>query len=361
MFTAIFIAVIAALIMGGVYLVIRTHDIVLHKFTPKTTKGKILSWILAVIPVGLLVLWSVIRPYYGGIFLLHLIIFMLITDGVSAIVGIVRKNKVPHYVRAIFAICITVAYMGTGYLIAHHVFEKHYKVDTDKNVTPLRVAMIADCHVGALFDGKGFADYMKDIEKCEPDVLLISGDFVDDDTKRSDMIESCKALGQIKTTYGVFYANGNHDKGYSGYRDFDYDDLISELEKNGVIVLEDEIYSINDDYTIVGRKDQLYDRYEINDLMNITDSDKYSIVLDHRPTDYDAEVEASCDMVLSGHTHGGQLFPIGQIAVLLGINDKNYGMEKRGNTTFIVTSGLGDWAIPYKTFCTSEYCIIDIS
>ena len=361
MFTAIFIAVIVALIAGSIYLVIRTHDIVLHKFVPTTTKGKILSWVLALIPVSLLIIWSLIRPYYGGIFFLHLILFMLITDGISAVVGAIRTNKVPHYFRAVTAICVTVVYMVAGYVIAHHVFEKHYEVDTDKDVTPLRVAMIADCHVSALFDGKGFAEYMKDIEKCEPDVLLISGDFVDDDTTRSDMIESCKALGEIKTTYGVFYANGNHDKGYSGYRDFDYDDLISELEKNGVIVLEDEIYSINDDYTIVGRKDQLYDRYEINDLMNITDRSKYSIVLDHRPTDYDAEVEASCDMVLSGHTHGGQLFPIGQIAVLLGINDKNYGMEKRGNTTFIVTSGLGDWAIPYKTFCISEYCIIDIS
>ena len=91
------------------------------------------------------------------------------------------------------------------------------------------------------------------------------------------------------------------------------------------------------------------------------DPDKYSIVLDHQPSDFDAQAAAGADLVLSGHTHGGQLFPLHRMGQWLGIDDKSYGCEKRKNTTFIVTSGISDWAIQFKTGCKSEYVVIDVN
>jgi hypothetical protein len=67
------------------------------------------------------------------------------------------------------------------------------------------------------------------------------------------------------------------------------------------------------------------------------------------------------DLVLSGHTHGGHLFPIGPISIRLGMNDLVYGTEKRGDVTFLVTSGISGWAIPFKTGTFSEYVVIDIA
>ena len=86
----------------------------------------------------------------------------------------------------------------------------------------------------------------------------------------------------------------------------------------------------------------------------------YTVVLDHQPSDYAAEAAAGADLVLSGHTHGGQLFPINRIGELIGANDRTYGHEKRGNTDFIVTSGIGAWEIPFKTGCKSEFVVIDL-
>ena len=96
------------------------------------------------------------------------------------------------------------------------------------------------------------------------------------------------------------------------------------------------------------------------ELMAAIDPDAYTIVLDHQPHDFDAQEEAGVDLVLCGHTHGGQMFPVGLLGEWSGANEKTYGMESRGNTTFIVNSGISDWAIPFKTAAIAEFGVIDI-
>ena len=61
-----------------------------------------------------------------------------------------------------------------------------------------------DSHTGTTFHGEGFAEHIKEIEAQNPDVLLIAGDFVDDDTSKEDMVRCCQALGEMQTTYGVY-------------------------------------------------------------------------------------------------------------------------------------------------------------
>lgn len=67
--------------------------------------------------------------------------------------------------------------------------------------------------------------------------------------------------------------------------------------------------------------------------------------MDHQPCDYENQKDAGVDLVLSGHTHGGQLIPLNLMGPMVSQNDQIYGMEQRENTNFIVTSGhlgLGD-------------------
>ena len=84
------------------------------------------------------------------------------------------------------------------------------------------------------------------------------------------------------------------------------------------------------------------------------------IVLDHQPTEFNEKADANVDLVLCGHTHGGQLFPFNNIGKLIKANDLIYGLERRKNTDFIVTSGISDWAIKFKTGTKSEFVIINI-
>ena len=87
---------------------------------------------------------------------------------------------------------------------------------------------------------------------------------------------------------------------------------------------------------------------------------KYVICLDHQPNDYTEEANSKMNLVLSGHTHGGQFWGFGNIGVWMGANDAYYGYEHRQNTDFIVSSGIGDWAIDFKTGCISEYIVVNI-
>lgn len=362
MFLAIFIAILAVLGLALFYLLSRVRDVFLKGRKPKEVekKERIRAWLLALIPVAALILWCVIKPYVAVLVALHLVIFLILMDLGFFIWQKATKKKGIYWIPIALAVVITAVYMSIAYFLAVHVYKTQYQLTTDKEIPDIRIALIADSHIGTTFDGEGFAEHMKKIEAQHPDLLVITGDFVDDDTKRVDMERACEALGSMETTYGVFYSPGNHDDGYSEYRDFTYEDLLETLEKNGVYVLEDEVVEIDTNLYVVGRKDRSMNRLPIEDLVAPLGPDAYTIVLDHQPNDYDAEAAAGCGLVVSGHTHGGQMIPIGHVGELFGFNDATYGLHTRKETDFIVTSGIADWAIPFKTGTISEYVIIDV-
>jgi hypothetical protein len=253
-----------------------------------------------------------------------------------------------------------VIYHAAGYYLCFTVWQKDYTLKTNKDID-LRVALFADSHIGTTFDGEGFTEQLKRIEEQSPDIILIAGDFVDDSSNRSDLEAACKALSQVKAKYGVWYCYGNHDKGYYSSRDFSAEELEDIMIDSGINVLTDEYELIDDSFYIVGRKDRSeQERKSMEEVLKGIDKSKYIIVMDHQPGDYDAEADCAVDLVVSGHTHGGQLFPITYVGEWFNINDATYGYERRKDTDFIVTSGISDWEIDFKTGTKSEYVIIDI-
>lgn len=267
------------------------------------------------------------------------------------------------YWQGLLAIIITTVYLSFGWYNAHHVWETRYTLETHKELgmDSLRIVQITDSHIGTTFHWQGFTKHLENIQNTNPDLIVITGDYVDDDTTKEDMIKSCEALGKMKTKYGVYMVYGNHDKGYYTYRNFTTTELENTLEKNNIILLEDETTLIDDKFYLIGRQDRsVSNRQSAADLIEELDSSKYMIMLDHQPNDYDNESATSVDLVLSGHTHGGQIIPIGITGELSGANDKTYGLEVRNNTAFIVNSGISDWSIKFKTGTFSEYGVIDI-
>lgn len=363
MWIAILVLVLTAVGAGIFYMI---HSISRFGLIKKLAKEK--PWPKRIISLGLIVLgfgvFSIIlTPINAIIIFLHLCIFWLIYGGIFLAIKKLAGKEFKIYLQGWFALATTTVYMSIAYYLCVNVWVTNYTLTTEKDLGgKLHVVMFADSHVGATFDGEGFAKHMERVNAEKPDIVLIAGDYVDDGTTKEEMIRSCKALGQIDAKYGVWFAYGNHDKGYYGSsRGFSAEELEAELEKNGVHILVDETELIDDRFYLVGRADKSFeDRASASELIKDLDDSKYIIVMDHQPADYAAEAKTNADLVLSGHTHGGQLFPMTHFGLFMSINDRTYGYENRNGTNFLVTSGIADWELVFKTGTKSEYCVIDI-
>ncbi len=395
MWLLIFGVTFAALIAAVIYMVIVVSRFPMIK---KITKDKRVFRILIslAINVAFMSLLTVLTSFVNAtVIYLQLLLFFLLFSFIGWIIKKSLKKESEFYWQGWLSVITCIVYFAIAFFLCKNVWLKEYNLSTEKNVGEIKVAMFADSHVGTTFDGEGFAANMKKIQEQSPDVLLIAGDFVDDSTSRDDMVRACQALGDFKAKYGVWYCFGNHDRGY--YRDsesgFTEEDLVAELEKNNVHVLVDDYALIDDRFYIVGREDASADyeeeligkehtddlersngqsgdgvmpvkksgRLSAEELIGRLDPEKYIIVLDHQPSDYENESATAADLVLSGHTHGGQLLPINYVGEWFGINDRTYGFEKRNGTSFIVTSGISAWEIIFKSGTKSEYVIININ
>ena len=127
------------------------------------------------------------------------------------------------------------------------------------------------------------------------------------------------------------------------------------------LFVRDTAELMDDRFYLVGREDRSRaGRKTMAELLDGLDRDKYLIVLDHQPNDYAAEAAAGADLVLSGHSHGGQLITITYVDEWFGMLDRTYGWERREETDFIVTSGISCWEILFKTGTRSEYVLITV-
>jgi len=335
---------------------------------------KWLRRVAALFPMLIFIVFLCLDLINTVIVLVHMAIYWALAELIARIIRKLRKKsqtevdaavKEKHiYIVGILVLCFELIYFTAGWYLDHHVWETDYQLETTKDLgmENLRIAQVTDSHVCATFDGEGFAEHMKSIQATQPDMLVITGDFVDDNTTKTDMIRSCQALKDFEAPLGKYFIYGNHDKGYFEYRDFTANDLENYLADAGVVILKDQVELINEKIYVVGRKDRSDpDREKIGDIISELDPSKYIIILNHQPNDYEEEAASGADLVLSGHTHGGQMFEINLLgAPLFGSNGRTYGIETRDKTTFIVSSGISDWAIKFKTGTKSEFCIIDL-
>jgi len=230
------------------------------------------------------------------------------------------------------------------------IHRQDYLISTDKNILPLKIVMFSDSHIGSALGISRFKKHIHTIAKERPDILVVAGDFVDENTTKKEMLEAVKILASVQTKYGTYFVSGNHDMTHLRYCQFSGHDLITLLNENGIHVLLDENAPINNMLYIIGRKDfsveqgKRHTRQTMEELTENLDQNKYIIVADHQPIDFQNQEKSNVDLVLSGHTHGG-----------MDNVDLTHGHQQRHNTHFIVTSGLSKYAPK------PEYVVINIS
>lgn len=207
-----------------------------------------------------------------------------------------------------------------------------------------KVILASDIHLGVIHKESFLIKLIDKINAQNPDIVLITGDLFDG--SRVDFSYLPNRLKTIKAQKGIFFINGNHD-GYFGSETAD-----KLLTEGGVKVLKDEVVDI-DGLQVLGidymRGINIANR--INSISKFN-KDKYNILLYHEPIQIEQNIRAGIDLQLAGHTHFGQIFPIGYLTSIL-YGKYAYGLNKVGDANVYTTSGVGGWG-PTMRFGTDS-------
>ncbi|WP_235847135.1 metallophosphoesterase [Neobacillus niacini] len=230
-----------------------------------------------------------------------------------------------------------------------------YQINIPKQVEGkqnLKIIMASDMHFGDL-SGSGQAKKLVEyINSQNPDLVLFPGDIIDDDITPFLEKGIPEILKQIKAP--VYASLGNHDR--------DDVDLVKIFNNSGMKVLDDEVLDLPEGISLVGRKDRGYQdvvRAELSTLMKQVDLKKPVFLLEHQPYDLDIAETNGVDLILSGHTHRGQVAPGNLITDKIFEND--FGYLKKGQLQSIVSSGYGVWGLPIRIGTRSEIVQIHLS
>lgn len=355
---SVFVLIFAALaVLGAFYFNVLIWRF-LSLFTEgKPGKGRIFVWVIsAVLAVLTLNLFSIF-----GIYMLHFMIFALIFEVIFKILPIKGAAWIKLYKTALIpAVCAAVVF-GYGYANVRNIVKTEYTVLSDKVSEDYKVIFISDAHYGTILKAEPLKELKAQLDRENADIVILGGDIADEDTSRFEMSEVFSVLGRIKSKYGVYYVSGNHDfQKYSKSKAYTKEELEEALLKSGIHYLKDSYVDINNDLLLAGRTDYKTSRRILEEVLEGADKEKYIITADHQPVHY-AEAEASgCDLIVSGHTHAGQIFPVGYFIKLFKTADLWYGHEKVRGMDAVVSSGVSGWGYPIRTQKHSEYVVINI-
>ena len=368
-FTAILILI--TLIGMGAYL----YNLI-RKLAKLITKNNSKRLILNVATLGIaaLIFVCIFINTSTVIFLLYFFMFSVIIDAIHLIAKkfINTENKFTKiwtYAHSVYILpfILAIAMMIYGHYNIMHIDKTTYTVTTEKNISDkgYRIGMIADLHFGSTIDLDELEKICHEINSHNLDIMVLCGDIVDEHTSGDHIKPVFEILGDIDAKFGTYFVYGNHDcQPYSSSPTFTKDELEKAITDNDIIILEDEVISLDNNFVIAGRNDfsrtNSSSRLPLEDLLKDVNLDDYILILDHQPQEYEENASFGTDLVLSGHTHGGQFWPLNYLLEVIPFNDGTYGLEKIKNTTTIITSGISGWGFPYKTSSDSEYVIIDI-
>lgn len=217
-----------------------------------------------------------------------------------------------------------------------------------------RIAVVSDIHLGPVL-GRGFAQKVVDtINGTQPDLIAVVGDLVDGSVK--DLGPAAAPLAQLRARHGAFFVTGNHEY-FSGAEQW-----VDEVRRLGLRPLENartelphfDLAGVND---IAGESEG--QGPDFAKALGDRDKARACVLLAHQPVQIHDAVDHGVDLQLSGHTHGGQLWPGNVIAALA--NPTLAGLDRYGDTQLYVSRGAGAWGPPTRVGAPSDITVIELA
>jgi len=218
----------------------------------------------------------------------------------------------------------------------------------------LRIVQITDIHVGPTIGRTFLADVVASINALDPDIVAITGDLVDGSV--AELHDAVAPLADLRARHGAYFVTGNHEY-YSGAEAW-----VAELARLGIRVLRNERVTIGqgaDAFDLAGVDDHsaethggLPHRQAIERAFAGRDASRALVLLAHQPRAFTDAARLGVGLQLSGHTHGGQVWPFGLLVRLT--QPFLAGLHRRGDSQIYVSRGTGYWGPPMRLGAPAE-------
>ena len=327
-----------------------------------------LSIVIAMIPFPNAIknVFNWIGSHVMGIFV-YLLLFFLLTDVIILLGSLLKiiPNPVPqsvHFFATLMVILCTFSLVSYGIYHANQIQTVSYEVNINKPAAAgLKIVLISDLHLGAAHSETRLEKIVEKVNRQQPDLVCIAGDMFNNDYMAIQNPDRASALfKQIKAKYGVYSSLGNHDAGGT------FEHMLRFLERSNIKLLNDEHVIIDHRLALFGRVDPSpignfgnIKRKDISDQIAALDANLPIIVMDHRPDQLD-QYDEKTDLILSGHTHKGQLFPFNLVTKAIYTVDYGHYQKDPNSPHVIVTSGAGTWGMPMRVGTNCEVVTIQL-
>lgn len=220
-----------------------------------------------------------------------------------------------------------------------------------------KIAAVSDIHLGSIIRKRSMRLLSSRLKAIEPDMVLFLGDIVDGEINpvlRSDLLDSLTIPSSARYVYAI---TGNHEFIGNPRKTLPY------IQDKGIKILFDEIVTLDEGIQLVGRIDRDALRYtgqarkELDELLQGVNKNKPVIVLDHQPPMKNEDGLSGFDLMMSGHTHNGQMWPLNYLTS--SIYKIKYGHSIIDGCHYIVSSGFGSWGPRVRLGSRSE--ILEVS
>jgi len=225
-----------------------------------------------------------------------------------------------------------------------------------KALDGLRVVHLSDFHYGPLTDSRHLERAVKAANDLRPDLIALTGDYISQD--RIYAAPCAELIGRLRARFGVYAVLGNHDHWTDA-------DLIADLFRaEDIKVLINEGLRLDlrgQSFWLAGVDDTMVGLEDLSLALAGSTEDELRLLLAHNPIILRRAARAGVDLVLSGHTHGGQV----TLRPEKGASGRPRrrmlrGLGRRGNTQIYVTRGLGTVVLPIRYGCPPEVSVLEL-
>lgn len=224
---------------------------------------------------------------------------------------------------------------------------------SSSQLPPLKIAVVSDAHLGMGVSYPRWDEALSRLEKEQPDILLVLGDVFEYGPHAD---KYAARLASFKTPLGTYGVLGNHEY-YNRFQQ-----ALDFYHKAGITLLQNKTVSLPNGLQIAGIKDIRtagVSPQDVRDLLSAADKQNPLIFLSHTPLYAEEAAAAGANLMLSGHTHNGQIWPFNYLVRWQ--FPRVYGLFDINGMPFYITSGMFYWGIPLRLFSPAELPIIEVN